>query len=770
MQKAKTELESAGFLTLPVGSAKKKAPCVSGWNEPGFQWDPATVGCEGIGILTGERSSLTVIDFDDLHKREPATEHEQAQYEELLDTLSEQCSVIVKTQNGGQHLYFQYDAGLKQTQGYIKGVDVRNDGGYVVAPPTPGYQFIKGACGTPLLPLPLADIERIVRKETVPGKPGALIGNDEIIGIGHRDERIFKHLLSACASGIPIDDAVADVMNKNIAWDQEWDERKVREKARHVYQKYPAPAKDKKDSEHGDVPTMFENLLDIESIRKTLRTVRAAKMDAVSKKENYAAIVLGSLKSRGVFLHANEKQSKYYFKADDKNLIRLHDRDSEFRLLLSEYLLNATDPFFAYVSEELQMHACKHGMETTVHIDCYYDEGHAALYISNHDNLIYKVTPGAIEPCDNGTDGILFLAEPEKEPFIFQTPTGTGGKLKDVILDQFNFADDHTLNRAEQSLLLKFYLLYLFFCKSGQDRPILVLVGEKGSTKTVNARKVVRLRYGNRSDVTSVSKHKEDDFDTTLINSKLLVLDNVDSRIPWLDDKLALVATGGNLARRKLFTTDTLCRYPVDCHVIITSRTPRFCRDDVADRLLMLKTERPEAFRNKQSIDTELSQNRNIILSELIIETQRILSILCSDKCDIDTSFRIADFASFCLKIARHDGNELQVKTIFDKMQREQSRFTLEGYAGEIMDLLEEWVDMDDNCQRFVTNKELCHELSELVVSRGLEFSYKNKHRPFGQKMSQIRSNLSEFFNVMEGPKSGNNRSFRYSKLNMDLF
>lgn len=90
--------------------------------------------CNGLsmGILTGKVSNLTVVDFD----TEESYEEAITKYPELLETMS------VKTKKGW-HLYFNYYPKLKNTTGVLSDVDIRNDGGFIIAPPTK-YENLAG--------------------------------------------------------------------------------------------------------------------------------------------------------------------------------------------------------------------------------------------------------------------------------------------------------------------------------------------------------------------------------------------------------------------------------------------------------------------------------------------------------------------------------------------------------------------------------------------------------------------------------------------------
>jgi phage/plasmid-associated DNA primase len=95
-----------------------------------FQWQKLTAErtfCSGnsIGIITGEKSNITVIDFD----TEESYEQAFTKYPEMLETMS------VKTHRG-YHLYFNYYPELKNLSNILPEIDCRNDGGFVIAPPT----------------------------------------------------------------------------------------------------------------------------------------------------------------------------------------------------------------------------------------------------------------------------------------------------------------------------------------------------------------------------------------------------------------------------------------------------------------------------------------------------------------------------------------------------------------------------------------------------------------------------------------------------------
>jgi hypothetical protein len=86
-----------------------------------------------VGIRTGKASGLVVLDVDARHGGETSLETLQTRYGALPPTLT------ASSGGGGQHLYFHHPVprlpNSTEMGGYA-GLDVRADGGYIVAPPS----------------------------------------------------------------------------------------------------------------------------------------------------------------------------------------------------------------------------------------------------------------------------------------------------------------------------------------------------------------------------------------------------------------------------------------------------------------------------------------------------------------------------------------------------------------------------------------------------------------------------------------------------------
>jgi len=125
----------------------------------------------GIGIVTGAVSGLVVLDVDFRHGGDASLKRLEQEHDRLPATV--ECY----SGGGGRHLYFAHPGGLVRNKvGLAPGVDLRGDGGYVVAPPSlhasgQRYAWVENRTPdlTPLAPLPDWVLRRTVEE---PGRRG----------------------------------------------------------------------------------------------------------------------------------------------------------------------------------------------------------------------------------------------------------------------------------------------------------------------------------------------------------------------------------------------------------------------------------------------------------------------------------------------------------------------------------------------------------------------------------------------------------------------
>lgn len=96
-----------------------------------LRWFGPEAPLSNIGIITGEQSCITVVDIDIVKKNGAET------WVTLNNNHVEPETLVSVTGSGGMHQVFIYNSALAtKTDSLGEGVDVRNDGGYIVAPPS----------------------------------------------------------------------------------------------------------------------------------------------------------------------------------------------------------------------------------------------------------------------------------------------------------------------------------------------------------------------------------------------------------------------------------------------------------------------------------------------------------------------------------------------------------------------------------------------------------------------------------------------------------
>ena len=125
-----------GFSVIPIIPDERKKPHVE-WAK--YQKERASTEqiekwwkdwpLANVAIVTGVISKISVIDID-LYKM---TDEEKEEIKLLLPKVD---TPVAKSPKGGRHLYFKYHADLPTKSNILKHVDGRNNGGYIVAPPS----------------------------------------------------------------------------------------------------------------------------------------------------------------------------------------------------------------------------------------------------------------------------------------------------------------------------------------------------------------------------------------------------------------------------------------------------------------------------------------------------------------------------------------------------------------------------------------------------------------------------------------------------------
>lgn len=399
------------------------------------------------------------------------------------------------------------------------------------------------------------------------------------------------------------------------------------------------------------------------------------------RNQSVAKAVFEACEKIGTFYQTQEARLYWYREMDH----RLYDAEERgvrgtggFALVLSIISgINPEDPVMRFILGYFRVQGPQKATEAEVHYLSHWDPDDEVLYIDRFDGTLYLLDGKSIKTAPNGTNGVLFLPVPNAEPVDFQEADANILEEKVLSLLCVREMDDY-ITEAEGRELLADYLVAMFFRSIQPTRPIACFWGEKGTGKTTVTRAIGQLLFGPRFDVTAIARQKEDAFQAKVTHTAYAAFDNADGRIPWLADALAVAATGGFIERRRLYTTNDLASYPIQAWISITSRDPRYGRDDIGERLLIFPTRRPTVFRSEAEIQRDILQNRGRLWGDLLERLQRAIRRLKANTDPYRGTFRMADFASLLMRLQADDRGRDRVKAILKKQTALQDFFISE--------------------------------------------------------------------------------------------
>ncbi len=390
--------------------------------------------------------------------------------------------------------------------------------------------------------------------------------------------------------------------------------------------------------------------------------------------------VSGALTDLGRF-YRTPGENLYWFRESTKTLHELPDRiqdgGSFVRILSGLSSVNPEDPWMKRLYAYLRVWGLETAGQARVHRLAHWDAEVGVLYVDRFNGTVYRLDGSQIQVVPNGGEGVLFLPEPQTEPFEADFDADED-LFRGKVVGLLQVDETRSLTQDEAEEVVETWVEALYFRSTQPTCPILAPYGPKGTTKTTSARAIGRTLLGPDFDVTALTRHKEDAFQARVTQAGFAVFDNADGKIVWLPDALATLATGGRVDRRKLFRTIELVSYAIQAWAIITARDPRFGRDDVAERLIPLPTARPKHFRREGEIQAELTRLRPQLWGSLLKRLQVCVRRLRENGMNFDTDFRMADFAAFFLAIQENKKGRVRVRALLKKLTELQNEFIAE--------------------------------------------------------------------------------------------
>jgi hypothetical protein len=556
-----------------------------------------------IGIATGPESNLVVLDIDgpDGETIVAAIEH---QYGPLPATAS------VKTSKG-RHLYFAYPKNgtrVKSVSRKKLNIDVRGDGGFVVAPPSIHesghvYKFIKTDCA--ILPeCPAAIIALAagdVKVETGPAVPPHISCAATESNYGKRHSReAFRINPDAppvwsvseearVRSPLQVIPAFERQVWLNVGMALHW--TNWREPAFRIWDEWSRTCPEKyNEADQRKTWTSFERPYDGAPITTSTIFHMAAQRgwkdtrNPDARREPSQREKLISIGLDADLWHDSDGNTFATVKIDQHEE-SFSIRSSAFHHWLTrEY--GEQNPFTAKgktCPSAPSTQTLKEAISALGAKAARGPEYQAAVRVGEHGGLIYlDLGTSDWSAVEISATGWRIIASP---PVRFIRPAGfrplpvpvMGGNILEL-RKSVNVASDADF------VLIVSYLIVVF--RPAGPYPVLIINGEQGSGKTISCRVLRRLVDPNAAELRNDTR-EERDLLLAAKNGRIVALDNLSYVRNDFSDAICRIATKGAFATRKLYTDDEEFFLEVARPVLLNGIPPLAQRADLADRAVV---------------------------------------------------------------------------------------------------------------------------------------------------------------------------------------
>jgi nicotinamide riboside kinase len=387
----------------------------------------------------------------------------------------------------------------------------------------------------------------------------------------------------------------------------------------------------------------LDRTLDLKAAIMDLRQLRG--IGSVGRMLKMSSIVLARMREDGELIHTRGGQL-WFMRKDTGRPVEIGERS----LWLDAYLqrtfaMNPTEQAARFVKHELVNHTRNQAATSDLTTLAYYEPMSRVVLVHTGGRDVLHVSANNIEVHPNGYAHTVFTVDDSTEPFKLGRAGDLGGtRWYDRL---FGSQMDHIegiLTKQEAVCLLRAWFLLLFFRNEIANRPLLTVLGAPGSGKTTTAKKLYRLLYGRFKHITTIES--EERFNTATVNAAFVAFDGIDSYERWLPEKLSQAAAVTDVQSRRLYTDTDVITQRRQALLMLTAHNPKFTREDVVDRMIIVLLKRRPHWLPESSILEEVSCLRNALWADIVRDLQAILATPMPNG-DSIPQFRIEDYAQY---------------------------------------------------------------------------------------------------------------------------
>jgi Bifunctional DNA primase/polymerase, N-terminal/Primase C terminal 1 (PriCT-1) len=585
-----------------------------------------------VAIRTGTESGLIVLDVDPRHGGDDS----------LLALFKEYghppITIEVVTGGGGRHLYFAHPGGvIPNRAGLRPGLDLRGDGGYVVAPPSShasgtNYHWADGSGPGETPPVPPPKWLLTLAQESVQSRAAAAADDGAAVfaaaqryvraadpaPAGQRNDAAFRlagHLFSFQTKASKATLSPAQV----LALASEWNSRNAEplpaeelaaavDSASHNGTPRAPHVVAGEDSDDGEPSTRERDT----QAAKLVRLADGADLFC-SGEDAFATVhVADHYETHGVRSRAFRTWLTHAFYAEYRQVPKAQSLIDALGVLQGRALFGGT---FKSVAVRIAAH-------------------NRCLWLDLADSTwsALRIDPDGWTHINSSDLPLRFVRRRAMRPLPMPVPGGSIHELRRFV--NVRSDDDWTL-------LLGWIVAAL---NPQGPFPVLHVDGEQGTAKTTLCRILRALIDPNQAPLRSEPRDARD-LMIAASNAWLLAFDNISGLPSWLSDGLCRLATGGGFSTRELYSDGEEVVFDSMRPVIVNGIESVAARPDLLDRCVTLTLQPipPDRRMTEADLWTEFERARPRILGSLL--TAVITALRRCSGIRLPSIPRMADFA-----------------------------------------------------------------------------------------------------------------------------
>lgn len=419
---------------------------------------------------------------------------------------------------------------------------------------------------------------------------------------------------------------------------------------------------------------------------------RNFKLQNPQRTELSCMLALAWLRSRGKFFADIDNPmyaTSLYFDSVDGVLYNIQSNEFQ-SFLATEVNISRENKVFKFMMALIEDMTMMKDVTPRVRPSKEWDRVGDAIYVSNGDSRMYKVTANKVEDVANGTDGVVFLRGATLMPFKLREGSGLDPFVHSML---FRYA---SLEKDTDVMNCRLWFLNLFMCD--QNKPILLVNGPRGSGKTFllqGMKQFLGIRTNGQLDDSYNKMEKSDkgaeNFWIIIDKGRFEIFDNFDTRISWADNDFQVASTGGTHKTRELYKTDVLVTLYARAFFALTSNNAVFTSEGggLPDRIIKIGTiGRPKVSKGPAELKADNMAHREEYMTFVL----RTLAAALADKGKVDENInrRHPEFADFAVRCGRAMGCEAEAIRALSTAEIEKSVLPLmnDMIAKEIVTVL----------------------------------------------------------------------------------